>query len=103
MTRESVSRRTRKKTTQLGNKMNINENVIKGLWLEFKGDLQKTWGSITNDKLDKTKGNAVSIAGLLLQKYGKVQKNVFDRVNEVSNRVDDKINEKAEDIKNALK
>ena len=49
----------------------INENVIKGKWLEIKGDIQKAWGKLTDDELDKVKGDIKQISGLIQQKYGK--------------------------------
>lgn len=37
--------------------MKINENITKGKWLEIKGDVQKAWGKLTDDDLEKSKGN----------------------------------------------
>ena len=50
--------------------MEFNKNVIKGKWLEFKGNLQKTWGKLTDDELEKTEGDVKAIGGLIQQKYG---------------------------------
>ena len=49
--------------------MNLNENTIKGKWLEIKGDIQKAWGKLTDDELEKTKGDMKAIGGLIQQKY----------------------------------
>ncbi len=53
--------------------MNLNENTVKGKWLEIKGDIQKTCGKLTDDELEKTKGDAKAIGGLIQQKYGEAQ------------------------------
>jgi len=45
----------------------------KGSGIKSKGDLQKTWGKITGDEFEKTKGNVQEIAGLVQQKYGMAQ------------------------------
>ncbi len=50
--------------------MTINEEIIKGKWLEIKGEIQKKWGKLTEDEIEQTKGDMNSIAGLVLQKYG---------------------------------
>lgn len=38
---------------QRGDAMKVNENTTKGKWLEMKGDIQKAWGKLTDDDLDK--------------------------------------------------
>lgn len=48
----------------------MNEQMIKGKWNEIKGEIQKTWGNLTNDDLEKTQGNLTAIGGLIQQKYG---------------------------------
>ena len=48
----------------------MNEEMLKGKWLEIKGEVQKAWGNLTNDELEKTKGDAKAIAGLVQQRYG---------------------------------
>ncbi len=58
--------------------MTINEDIVKGKWKEIKGEVQKAWGNLTNDELDKTKGDVKSIAGLVQQRYGH-NKEKFDK------------------------
>ena len=41
--------------------MAINENTIKGKWLEIKGDVRKAWGKLTDDELEQTKGDMTAI------------------------------------------
>lgn len=48
----------------------MNKDIIQGKWKEIKGDIQKAWGKITNDELDRAKGNATELAGLVQKKYG---------------------------------
>ncbi|MGE0762283.1 MAG: CsbD family protein [Bdellovibrionales bacterium] len=49
---------------------NWNQDVIRGKWKQFKGNLQKNWGKITDDQWEQTKGEAKSISGLIQEKYG---------------------------------
>jgi uncharacterized protein YjbJ (UPF0337 family) len=83
--------------------MKISENVLKGKWLEIKGDIQKAWGNLTDDELEKTKGDMKSIQGLIQQKYGKAQENYETKLSDIFKRFEDKKNETTNDIKLALK
>lgn len=48
----------------------INENVIKGQWKEIKGEIQKKWGQLTNDDLDRVQGDVKALEGLMQKKLG---------------------------------
>lgn len=76
-----------------------NEETIKGKWTEFKGEILSQWGKMTDDELDTTKGNLVSIAGLIQQKYGSKK----EEVQEGLNNLIAKFSEKTEEIKNNLR
>lgn len=69
--------------------MRINEDTIKGKWLEIKGDLQKTWGKLTDDELDQTKGDLKSISGLIQQRYGDAKENYEEKVSSVFSKYAD--------------
>ncbi len=51
----------------------MNKDMVKGKWLEIKGEVQKAWGKLTNDELDKTEGDMKAVAGLIQQKYGETK------------------------------
>lgn len=59
----------------------MNENILKGKWKEMKGEIVKSWGKITEDELEQTKGDLTKISGLVQQKYGEAQESVRDRLN----------------------
>ncbi len=59
----------------------MNENIFKGKWKEVKGEIVKSWGRLTDDELEQTKGDFSKIAGLVQQKYGETQESVRDRLN----------------------
>ncbi|MFZ4715166.1 MAG: CsbD family protein [Bacteriovoracaceae bacterium] len=48
----------------------LNKDVLLGKWVEVKGELRKKWGDLTDDELEKAKGNLNALAGLLQQKLG---------------------------------
>jgi uncharacterized protein YjbJ (UPF0337 family) len=83
--------------------MNLNENTVKGKWLEIKGDVQKAWGKLTNDELDKTEGDMKAISGLIQQKYGEAEKNYDKKLSDIFHRFDDQKNKTVDDMKAKLK
>lgn len=83
--------------------MSLNRNVVKGKWLEVKGELQKAWGSLTDNELDKTKGDVKAIRGLIRQRYGDAEENYDKMLADIIKRVEVKANAKLADVKRALK
>lgn len=61
----------------------MNEDVFSGKWKEVKGELRSMWGDLTDDELEKTKGDTQSILGLLEQKYGRAKENFSDKLNQI--------------------
>ena len=75
----------------------MNEQTIKGKWNEIKGEIQKTWGDITGDELESTKGNLKSIGGILQQKYGYKKDEVRSRLDSIAAKFGQKIDDWKED------
>lgn len=61
----------------------FNENVLSGKWKQIKGEVQKKWGHLTGDEIDKMKGNITSLSGLVQERYGLAQEEARRQVNEV--------------------
>ncbi len=87
----------------MGLKMKANENIIKGKWLEFKGEVKKAWGNLTDDDLEKTKGDIKAIGGLIQQKYGKAQKDYDKKLNTIQRNIDSKKDQSLSQIKKSLR
>jgi uncharacterized protein YjbJ (UPF0337 family) len=81
----------------------MNKDVIKGKWLEIKGEVQKAWGKLTNDELDKTEGDMKAVAGLIQQKYGNTKDNFQDKLNGIYNSFVDSKDESVDAVKEKLK
>ena len=81
----------------------INEDMVKGKWLEIKGDVQKTWGKITGDELDKTKGDIKSLAGLVQQKHGENKEQFNKKLSQIIDKFQSKKDATVDDIKKSLK
>jgi uncharacterized protein YjbJ (UPF0337 family) len=70
---------------------------------EIKGDIQKAWGKLTDDDLEKTKGDLKSISGLIQQKYGQTEDSYSKKVSDIFDRFANKADDKFESIKTELK
>ncbi len=83
--------------------MKFNENTIKGKWLEIRGDVQKAWGRLTDDELDKTQGDVKAIGGLIQQKYGEAQDSYSKKLSAIFDRFDEKKKSTVDSVKKNLK
>lgn len=74
--------------------MNIETNTAKDKWKRIKGKIVKSWGKITDDELEQTKGDIAKVAGLVQRKYGETKESVRERLKSfVKNVKTDKKNE----------
>ena len=48
----------------------MNSDVLKGKWLQMKGEVLRQWGKLTDDDLDQIEGNAEKMVGKLQERYG---------------------------------
>ena len=48
----------------------MNEDILKGKWKQMKGDVQKKWGKLTDDDIDRIEGNREKMVGSLQERYG---------------------------------
>ncbi len=83
--------------------MEFNSNIIKGKWLEFKGNIQKTWGKLTDDELEKTKGDVKAIGGLIQQRYGETQDSYDRKLEDIYRRLDKKKDGAVDATKDSLR
>mgnify|MGYP003386793314 CR=1 FL=1 len=80
----------------------MNETQVAGKWTEVKGELQKTWGKITGDEFETTKGDANAIVGLVQQRYGIAKEDASTRVSDVFKRYGAQIETKIENVKERI-
>ena len=48
----------------------MNEDIVKGKWLEIKGRVKEKWGKLTDNDLREIEGKGEKLLGLLQKKYG---------------------------------
>ena len=77
----------------------MNTDIIKGKWMEVKGEILNKWGKLTDSELDQTKGNITSIAGLIQQRYGDLKEDVSAKLNDIFERGKEAVADKSEQVK----
>lgn len=48
----------------------MNSDILKGNWKQFRGEIQKQWGKLTNDDLDVIQGEYDKLVGRVQERYG---------------------------------
>lgn len=56
--------------------MTINQQVLQGKWNEIKGSVRERWGEISQDDLQRTKGNVEQLVGLIQRETGEAREHV---------------------------
>lgn len=91
----------------------MNKDIFQGKIKEISGELRKKWGALTDDDIQKTKGNMEALSGLVQQKIGLSKEEASRQVSEFMTGLDrkfddtkestsDRVNSKIDDIKNKL-
>lgn len=81
----------------------MNQQIVKGKWLEFKGEVRKLWGDLTENELEQTHGNVTAIGGLLSQKYGNLKDDVKARFDSLVERYGSEASVGTEEAKENLR
>lgn len=48
----------------------MNDDVFEGRWKQWKGDMKRAWGKLTDDDFDRAEGNRDKLIGSLQERYG---------------------------------
>jgi uncharacterized protein YjbJ (UPF0337 family) len=72
----------------------MNKDIVQGKWREIKGEIMKSWGELTDNEVEKFKGNAVGLAGELQKKYGYKKEEAESKLKDITNRFAGNANEK---------
>ncbi|MHA6344625.1 CsbD family protein [Roseivivax sp. CAU 1761] len=51
----------------------MNWDQVEGNWEKFKGAARQQWGELTDDDLQKAKGDRQRMAGLIQERYGRTR------------------------------
>jgi len=67
----------------------MNRDILKGKWLQVKGDVRSWWGKVTDDDVDQIQGDAEKFIGKLQERYGYGREEAEREVDEFLNLPDD--------------
>ncbi len=75
---------TRQSSTVVGNVANesanegntMNWDMIKGDWMQFRGEVKEQWGRLTDDNLDRIAGVRDRLSGKIQETYGVTKEQV---------------------------
>ena len=59
----------------------MDANILKGKWLQLKGNIREKWGQLTDDDVDRVEGNAEQLVGVIQERYGYAKQQAEDEVN----------------------
>jgi uncharacterized protein YjbJ (UPF0337 family) len=65
----------------------MNNQILKGNWMELKGDIRETWGKLTDDDMEVIAGKRDQLIGHIQQRYGKAMDVVEHEVQAFEARV----------------
>lgn len=60
----------------------MNKDILKGKWLQVKGDVRGWWGKLTDDDVDVIQGDAEKFIGKLQERYGYGREQAEKEVND---------------------
>jgi len=48
----------------------MNKDILKGKWIQVKGDIRGWWGKLTDDDVNRIQGDTEKFIGKLQERYG---------------------------------
>jgi uncharacterized protein YjbJ (UPF0337 family) len=66
----------------------MNKDILKGKWLQVKGDVRSWWGKLTDDDVDQIQGDAQKFVGKLQERYGYSRDQAEKEMNDFLNMPD---------------
>jgi uncharacterized protein YjbJ (UPF0337 family) len=63
----------------------MNKDMLKGRWLQVKGDIRGWWGKFTDDDVNQIHGDAERMIGKIQEHYGYSRERAEQEINEFMN------------------
>jgi uncharacterized protein YjbJ (UPF0337 family) len=60
----------------------MNQDIFEGKWKQAKGNIRQWWGDLTDDDVEKIKGNRDELVGKLQERYGWTRDKAEREINE---------------------
>lgn len=64
----------------------MNADVMKGKWLQLKGEVKRQWNRLTDDDLGQIEGSTENLLGKLQERYGIARDEAERELNTFLNR-----------------
>lgn len=64
----------------------MNADVLKGKWLQLKGEVKRQWNRLTDDDLGQIEGSTENMLGKLQERYGIARDEAERELNTFLNR-----------------
>jgi uncharacterized protein YjbJ (UPF0337 family) len=64
----------------------MNWDRVEGNWKQFKGQVQQSWGRLTDDDLDQVEGKHTELVGRIQERYGIAKDEAERQVDEWLNK-----------------
>jgi len=48
----------------------MNNDVLKGKWMQLKGEVRRQWGKLTDDDVTQIEGSSETLIGKMQERYG---------------------------------
>lgn len=64
----------------------MNSDQLKGNWKQFKGEIRKKWGKLTDDDLEQIAGHKDKLVGKIQERHGIAKEEAEKQVDEVFGR-----------------
>lgn len=64
----------------------MNKDIFEGNWKQFKGEIQKTWGKLTDDHLDQIEGDRTKLLGAIQEQYGITKSEAEEQLQELEKK-----------------
>lgn len=58
----------------------MNWDQIEGKWEQVKGSARERWGKLTDDDVQRAKGNREQLVGIIQERYGKLREEAEEEV-----------------------
>ncbi len=74
----------------------MNKDILEGKWKQIRGEVQKQWGKLTDDEVDRIEGSSDKLAGSLQERYGYSKEEAQEKVANFMERMDKKFSQEME-------
>jgi uncharacterized protein YjbJ (UPF0337 family) len=68
----------------------MNTDILKGKWMQMKGDVRKQWAKLTDSDVDQIQGDVEKFIGKLQERYGYSRQQAEKEYNDYMNQPGDK-------------